>query len=369
MFPEIRHIDDLRSQVSHLPEIRFQTNEFGFTVVCYMIATADTFTGEHAAFSRECRGITFAPDGKIASRPLHKFFNVGELPETLEDVVAGKWDTLRRIMDKRDGSMLHPIKLTDGSILLKTKKSFTSDVALSATKFVNLPQNAEVLEFCRHCVENDWTPVFEYTSPKSRIVLAYGEEKLVLLHVRDNITGEYFHSGVVHSIAKAYGVEVVDEFNRYEFTFDKTKGLTKSLQDVEGFVMEFADGSMMKWKTDWYFEMHHAVVFVRERDIAEMVLSETVDDYKSYRTQAGMPLEPILEIERRVLAELNHIQAQAEEAFAQIKDCVSRKEAALKLKGHKWFSAAMDLYNGKEFDVKYHFERHVLKEKFSLDQI
>ncbi len=369
MFPEIRHIDDLRNRVGHLPEIRFQTNEFGFTVVCYMIATADTFSGEHAAFSRECRGITFAPDGTIASRPLHKFFNVGELPETLEEVVKEKWGGLRRIMDKRDGSMLHPVKLQDGTIILKTKKSFTSDVALAATKFVNDPKNADILEFCRHCVVNNWTPVFEYTSPKARIVLAYGEEKLVLLHVRDNITGEYFHSGVIHAIAKPFGIEVVDEFNRYDYTFDKTKALTKSLQDVEGFVMEFDDGSMMKWKTDWYFEMHHAVVFVRERDIAEMVLSETVDDYKSYRTQAGMPLEPVIEIERRVLEELNHIQAQILAAYDLIKDCVTRKEAALKLKGHEWFGAAMDLYNGKEFDIKYFFERNVLKEKFSLEQV
>ena len=41
----------------------------------------------------------------------------------------------------------------------------------------------------------------------------------------------------------------------------------------------------------------------------------------------------------------------------------------MKLKGHPWFGAAMNLYNGKEFDVKEYFLHHVLKQKFSLEQV
>jgi hypothetical protein len=40
-----------------------------------MISGKDTFDNEWA---RECRGITFYPDGRIASRSMHKFFNIGD---------------------------------------------------------------------------------------------------------------------------------------------------------------------------------------------------------------------------------------------------------------------------------------------------
>jgi signal transduction histidine kinase len=82
-----------------------------------------------------------------------------------------------------------------------------------------------------------------------------------------------------------------------------------------------------------------------------------------------LDLSKVEAIEARVLEEVRNIELAIEEAYAQIKDCPDRKTAALKLKGHAWFGAAMDLYNGKEFDIKEYFLRHVLKQKFSLEQV
>ena len=55
---------------------------------------------------RECRGLIFcAETHKVISRRLHKFFNIGELPETQAELI----DITRPhiILEKMDGYLLH----------------------------------------------------------------------------------------------------------------------------------------------------------------------------------------------------------------------------------------------------------------------
>ena len=368
MFPKIQHVDELRAQVGHQPEIAFIKNEFGFTIVSYIISTGMTFTGENKAWARECRGITFDKKGFIHSRPLHKFFNIGELPETQMHMVP--WDQMHRVMDKRDGSMVHPVRV-HGKIYLKTKKSFTSDAANLATAWMEYALQKYV-RFCHACLEEGFTPIFEFTSPKNRIVLPYAHDELCLLHVRDNVTGEYVKNLPEFVVGLGFKCEDINYGDEYDISKFGEKPLTASLehdQDKEGYVIQFKDGSMMKGKTQWYLQLHRTIVFVRERDIAEMIINETVDDYKSGVTMGGGDLSKVEAIEARVLEEVRKIELAVEDAYSQIKDCPDRKTAAMKLKGHPWFGAAMNLYNGKEFDVKEYFLHHVLKQKFSLEQV
>jgi RNA ligase len=367
MFPVIKHINDLQEKVGHQSEIRFNTNEFGFTIACYVVNTGETFTGENAMWARECRGITFDPNGNIASRPLHKFFNIGELPETQFANLADM--QIKRVMDKRDGSMVHPVR-ANGKIMLKTKKSFTSDVALLATQELNLPKNYQILKFCEECIDYHVTPIFEFTSPKAQIVLLYPDSELKLLHIRDNLTGVYVENPKAWA-KEVFGrdIPVVDEISVEEFNFEFLKKSLAEDQDIEGYVIGFENGMMAKGKTEWYLQLHHTITFVRERDIAEMILDETVDDYKSFLSLGGKSHDVVNEIEHRVLEEIRKIEKQIDEAYDVIKNCETRKEAALTLKGHEWFSAAMDRFNGKEFNVKEYFKKRILREKFSLEQV
>ena len=366
LFPTINHIDDLRSQVGHMPEIRFSTNEDGFHIVCYMISGAGTFTSENAPFARECRGITFAPNGTIASRPLHKFFNIGELPET--QIAKLPFGSLKRVMDKRDGSMVHPV-LVNGKIILKTKKAFYSDVAILATNLLHSEKGKKILAYCIDAVHAKQTPIFEFTSPSARIVLPYDEDELKLLHIRHNVSGEYAGPEVIKFIGADYGIPTVDEYEVKHVSKDSILNSMEFDQHKEGYVIEFDNGQMVKGKTQWYLDLHRTIVFVRERDIAEMVVNETVDDYKSALSLSGESLDVVNDIEQRVLDEVRKIELAAEEAHTLIKDIADRKTAAMSIKGHPWFSAAMAIYNGKEFDVKEHFLKYVLKEKFSLEQV
>lgn len=371
-FPTINHIDELRAKVGHQPEIGFMTNEFGFTIVSYIISTGETFTGENKDWARECRGITFDPKGNIHSRPLHKFFNIGELPETQMHVVETLMDMgkVYRVMDKRDGSMVHPVRVNN-EIYLKTKKTFTSDAAKLATKCMH-EKYSEYEKFCHACIEEGITPIFEFTSPKNRIVLPYAQDELRLLHIRNNVTGEYVDNPGVYAKRMGFNVLTGDEYELMKFG---PKDIVESMEkdeDKEGYVIQFDDGSMVKGKTQWYLQLHRTIVFVRERDVAEMVINENVDDYKSYvasSSQSDEQMDKIEAIEHRVLETVRRIESEVEKAFAEVSHITDRKEVVMKLQGSKWFNAVMTRYNGKEFDVKNYFIKNHLKQDFSLEQI
>lgn len=64
-----------------------------------------------------------------------------------------------------------------------------SEQAIAAEAFV--ARNPHYQDFAKWCIQNDITPIFEYTSPTNRIVLKYNEEKLTLLAARHMITGQY----------------------------------------------------------------------------------------------------------------------------------------------------------------------------------
>jgi hypothetical protein len=95
MFPKIETITDILPHIKDQKDIRVKVEDNGFTIICYMMQGGKTFSGDNSAFALECRGITFRPDGKIATRLMQKFFNVGETaelaPENLGSSEMGAW--------------------------------------------------------------------------------------------------------------------------------------------------------------------------------------------------------------------------------------------------------------------------------------
>jgi RNA ligase len=188
-FPHIHTIDDILPAIHGRNEfIVSDKNDF---IVCnYVVSEDKTFTLEPNNFfgeiRRECRGIKFYPDGRIMSRPFHKFFNVNEKEETQSNLID--LSIPHRIIKKLDGSMIHPVVMKDGSIRWSTKMGIT-DVAMNAEIFI--AKNRKYQEFAKYCIENNLTPIFEWCSPKNQIVIYHKEDNLILLAVRNNITGEY----------------------------------------------------------------------------------------------------------------------------------------------------------------------------------
>jgi RNA ligase len=363
-FPRIEHIRDLQPFVSDLSEIRFFEQSNQTIIACYLVAKEDTFNTPHA---RECRGITFdAVSGKIICRPLHKFFNINERPDTHYEVLP-KVDRIVRMMDKMDGSMLSPA-LVQGQIDFKTKKSFESDVAQSAKRWVFDPKRKQYVEFCLSLLHAGLTPIFEYVSPSARIVLIYETEMMTLLHVRDQITGAYLalDDPFLKDLIARYDIPCVQSVSSERFT--TLMDDLKVLELIEGFVVQYDDGHMVKAKTEWYLKLHRSVTFLRERDVAELVVLEKIDDLKSAIAEIQGQMAHILEIEKDVVKRLTEIEDTVDTIYEEIKD-LDRKTVAIRYLNHPYFSLIMTRYAKKEVDYQGFFLRHLLTVHYTLNTI
>lgn len=297
-------LDMMREALSDDKTVRFNEETVGgetFVIVSYMISNDDLW---HKRFGLETRGITFnAKTGQIVSRPFEKFFNVGEKAWTQPHDVANqmRW---AYVTEKRDGSMITPVVVND-RVFLKTKKSFCSDVALSAQ--ANMTK--EVEELCRDLARGNYTPIFEYTCPDNKVVIDYGSEpEFVLLAVRDNVSGNYWDYDVVREAGKAAGVRVIET---YQVTFDEMQEMVETAEGIEGWVIYTPD-HRYKIKTKWYCDRHR-VLDVRERDIARFAIEESLDDMLPEMSAGGCDMARIEAIARQVAHEVGAIQRSIED--------------------------------------------------------
>ena len=203
-FPHIHTLDDVLPHIKDRDE--FNVNDKGeYISVTYAVAFQDTFEIDEenplpGLIRRECRGLKFHPDYRIAARPFHKFFNIGERDETQPHVL--NFNEPHVVSTKEDGSLVHPLLLDrelewdtetgtvflDKDLMWCTKAGVT-DVSELASSFVE--KNKNYAEFGAKCLLRGVTPSFEYVGPQNRIVLRYNEENMILLAARDNVTGEY----------------------------------------------------------------------------------------------------------------------------------------------------------------------------------
>jgi len=360
-FPVLFGDTAMREALADREEIRFMKQENGTTVCSYIVASAETFRD---GFSREARGVVFDAAGKTIARPLHKFFNVNERVET--QAIDIDWSKIARVMLKRDGSMIHTVALPeDGrNFTVKSKKSYSSDVAVQAKKW--LLQRENYVKFCSSMIACGMTAIFEWTSPIARIVVGYKEDSLDLLHVRENITGNYLSQWELESLSASFNIPMVEKVET--FSADQFASLIADTEDIEGWVIQFENGDMVKLKTKWYMDRHHAMTFLRVRDIAKMVIDESLDDLKAKLAGDGIDIGQIVDIENQVLSEIRLIESELESLFATTvgKD---RKTVAMENNGHKLFGMLMQKYSGKEPDVPAYFAKTKLDEMFDLTQL
>jgi T4 RnlA family RNA ligase len=305
-FPIIKHLDDVRPAIEGRDEFIIAERDWGY-VVNYMVSMTDTFPpvldeeywcpgcklpiaetegcGSQrcpdlvnlAAIRRECRGLLFYKDGTIMMRRLHKFFNVNERDET--QVGAIDFTQPHVILEKLDGSMITPV-VTDAGIRWGTKMGIT-DVGMGAELFV--AHHPNYAEFAELYIERGKTPIFEWCSRKQRIVIDYPEDRLVLIAIRNNETGEYASYKQLQTYAEAYNIDIV---KTYEGTADNMSHLmdeTKAAEGLEGYIIRFDDGHMLKVKGEWYLRIHKTKDnLTHEKNVIDLLVNEKMDDVKAF---------------------------------------------------------------------------------------
>ena len=317
-FPGISHINDVLPSIRGRKEFIVAERE-EYTVVNYILQTPDTFSIDHsdgydlqAYIRRECRGITFYKDGEIASRKFHKFFNVNEREETL----VNNLPTLPyKIMTKLDGSMITPFLRPNGKIQFHTKMGAT-DVAAPVDDYARLKKR--LVKFCEFVISQGRTPIFEWTSPINRIVIKYTMHSLCLLAVRDNITGQYHDlNGYYGDLAETFDVDVVENigYNSGILT-EKFIEDTRQLKDLEGYVVQYEDGRMVKIKAEDYVARHRAADIIQhEKRVWELILSDDVDDLKSFLVDEYR--ESVEKFERELWEQIELFAARIESVYSQ----------------------------------------------------
>ena len=278
-FPEIRHLDDVRAAIEGRDEFIIAERNWGY-VVNYLVKMTDTFppvATELDAIRRECRGMLFHKDGKIMARRLHKFFNVNERDETQMHTID-----LNRphvILEKLDGSMITPV-VTDAGIRWGTKMGIT-DVGMGAELFVAQHNNYDQL--ARECITRGMTPILEWCSRKQRIVIDYPEDRLVLLAIRHNVSGEYVGYADLLEWGQVHGIDVVRAYAGTAANMENLIAETRASEGMEGWIIRFDDGHMLKIKGDWYVRIHKAKdALIHEKNVVSMLVKEEIDDVKSF---------------------------------------------------------------------------------------
>ena len=265
-YPTINHLDDVLPHIADRPEFVHAQRE-GYSVIDYNFALADSFDDP---IRLECRGIKFAPDGRILARPLQKFFNIGERPETQPHLLD--FSQPHVITEKLDGSMIHPA-IVNGEVVLMTRMGRT-EVARKAERHLT-PLISRAL---RRYLDDGWTPIMEFTAPDNRIVVRYEESALTLLAVRNLVTGEYDDGRLrgAHAITPLPMVaHYPSDWNSGQAFLDYARAVTGR----EGFVVRFADGLWVKAKGEDYVLKHKAKdSILQEKNVLALILGGGLDD-------------------------------------------------------------------------------------------
>lgn len=296
-FPRIMHIDDVLPFIDEDCFAVREKDDCGHTYINYLKMGSDTFppfpTSEmwerymgndwdlhqlemenhRAAIRRECRGIAFDTEtGLLASRPFHKFFNIGEnesMDVSVLDFEAQHW-----IMDKVDGSMLRPIWIK-GRLHWATKMGNT-DIAKKAEKWLrDKPRYEDIAQWS---LEENVTPIFEYVGPHNRVVVDYKED-LILLALRSKVTGDYWTPPEVDAAGLGFGIPTVKTYDPIEGDPTIYLSAVRDSDDLdEGIVVRWPRG-MGKLKTETYTNLHHVKESARtERTFVRALLDGDVDD-------------------------------------------------------------------------------------------
>ena len=331
-----------------------EENVGGLDVVipCYAIADSDFWKLPYAI---EMRGHVYRKDtGELVSAALPKMFNCGENADTLRDNLP--WGEVSCVSDKIDGSMISFIEV-DGKLYAKTKKSFYSDVAVLAQEYVDAQSDEWKSNIIQSLHSKD-SPIMEFFHPDWQIVLNYGSEPTMkYLGIRDMLRSEWLPSS---NITHANQLDIVKNLESYQ----------EGLEGIEGYVIKFIDGRVIKAKTLWYILQHRCRTQMRVRDVAELAALEKLDDVKSLVSESGLDLSLIEKIESDVSQMISNIRYEVETiANSGIERGFDAKTMSFKFKGHLYFGLIMLQYRGKDPDYVEWFLKNCLKKYFGLSNV
>lgn len=225
---------------------------------------------------RMARGITFDTEtGEVVSFPYEKFFNMNEYLDGDLSNLARKMSTQSFLgSEKVDGILIQAFydKHND-SIRFGTRAQLDPDDKGFIETAERLAKRTGRYEDMKQHLKSGKSMVLELIDPRYRVVVGYGKKSALFLHgVRDLKTSEMMRFDHTQDLAKNLGLETPKTyaFKNFEELADFQKN-TK--EDLEGFVLRFADGAMIKAKTEAYFAKLKGLKALSYKVIADTILN------------------------------------------------------------------------------------------------
>lgn len=312
-FVPIESLQAFRAQMREDSGIHF-FNQGDFVICRYTVSIPEVF---QTAWDLESRGLVFdAQTGELLSRPLHKFFNMGERAGLNEIDFSGGWDAF----EKLDGSMIGAF-VHQGEVHFHTRGGISPQAraALEAAS-----ENELALVLAASAINA--TPVFEWTAPENRIVIPYDRSELTLLALRDNATGAYLDR---EEIAREHGVKtaatIATGINSAQDFLDLFADLVER-KDIEGIVLVGPNGRRVKVKCREYLKRHKILANLgNERYAYEAWIDDVIDDTAS--ALGGTRAATLKAFEAQIEARIVELQSEVTEILRTI-DASDRRAAA-----------------------------------------
>ena len=173
------------------------------------------------------------------------------------------------------------------------------------------------------------TCIFEWCSLKQRIVISYPEDRLALLAIRDNVTGRYFEFENMKTMATPFGLDVIESHEGLPTNPSELITYTRGLIGMEGFVVRFHNGHMVKIKAEDYSIKHSAKDGLgQEKNVISILCSNKLDDVLPLLSEEDR--DQLLDFEARFLQGVDAtVRAVMQTVVDARKRYATKKEFAL----------------------------------------
>lgn len=279
--------------------------------------------------NERCRGIVFdTSTGTIVCKPFHKFFNVGERPNTSMKVLAHKIKRMGipQATVKMDGSMV-AIFHYDGEWRTATPGSLESPQAQYAKRKLLPKYRFETLPI-------DLTYVCEMIAPWDREckVCHYGDrDELIVLAAFENKWEQIeVPRQQVLLLAEKAGLPVVEEY-----PLDPEDPLNTPIPDgKEGYVAKFDDGFRVKVKSRWFMHWHRLADQVSYKRVAELLEKAEGDIAYILKEAPETIRDKVDDVAGYIMGKKQRIEIETDKVWTQVKDPQDFKACAELFKQH-----------------------------------
>lgn len=273
---------------------------------------------------RECRGLTLdrGENWVVVGRAFDRFFNLGEHAELTDTF---DWSDFE-CYTKEDGSLTTLYSMGGQGWKVNTRGSFADSECNFSGKtwselFFELLNNKDQWnqpnDLCHR-----YTYIFEFWTPYNKVVRIYDESQIILIGVRDNVTGEDLSGAACDIIAEAEGwrrptclkfksLKEIEDFLEKQEEIDPT---------FEGVVVRDKNGLRMKIKSKTYVALHRLGSdgnLFNPKNILPFILAGEKDELFTYFPEVK---ETYYEVEAKVKAafdQLNQVFYEAREIKEQ----------------------------------------------------